>query len=489
MNLLRLPGNASKLLWAGWGRHERTRIGNDRSFLLLAQARGRGREPAAPAVRPGRRAARPAAPPLEATPAILLHAASTEPGGGGSPTAELRATPVLFMQTPGGEPPGAGDMIAAVAGPAPVLVHPTTGEPLVSSPAAAAEAAPDSLPPAALPPGGALAEVFAPATAHEPLLDHVLATMLAALQDAADLAPVPGLPDPVLGVAEVREQAAGLGKQRGTELRGSFPVDLKAICLDARVRFLLWATGPVEAQAAMTALNARLLAARDTLRAAGFMRLDLADATLIDTVASLNGWREQVDYRVLYEYSYEDTDAAASLIARIPIQADQEVLNSPSRETTTVTDELVRWDEQAAPRLLVRGRSRVGRVAALTFIPVAPAAPVTLVRTYDGAPGPPVNHATLADFLAAVAGPQPPERHAEVRFSTLADFLAAFSAVGDPITLGDWDANSVLDTYQAHALLLVPAIELPRPVDRLELSYGDLTLDQVGVVYLRARRA
>lgn len=309
--------------------------------------------------------------------------------------------------------------------------------------------------------------------------------MLGRLDDYLPIASPP-LPAPSVSVASVKERAVGLGNRRGTETRGSFAVvELKGIRLDALARFQLWASGPAEAETAMTSLNTNLMADRDELWTKGFLRLALEATPPADLVpAPISAWRKHADYRVLYEYPYTDTDGAESLIARIPVGID-----SKFGESTTVTDEMVRWDNQDAPPLVVRGRFSVGGLSALVFIHgPGPSGTVTLMRTFDGATGAPATHAPLAAFLAAVAGSNAPERHAQVTFASLSDFLAAFSAAGDPVALGDWDADGVPDEYQPRTLALEPAIQLPGAADRLEIIYQSAAFDQVAVVYLRATR-
>jgi len=324
-------------------------------------------------------------------------------------------------------------------------------------------------------------------------LDAALAAMLDILGNYLPPLALP-LPAATVSVVSVTERAVGLGNHRGFDTRGAFSVvALKGIRLDALVRFQLWGEDLTKADLAQSQLNARLMADRHTLGAialpdsvsAGFLRLALEASPPADLVSGLDAWRRLADYRVLFEYRYSDTDGAESLIARIPIHADQEVLDSPERETTTVTDEMVRWDDQGAQALVVRGRMRVGSLAALAFIPgTPPGGTVTLLRTFDGAAGPPAPHSTLDAFLAAIADPA--VRHAQVTFGSLNDFLDAFSAAGDPVVLGDWNADDVLDSYEAKVLTFVPAIQLPDISDRLEISYLDAAFDQVAVVYLRA---
>jgi hypothetical protein len=317
-----------------------------------------------------------------------------------------------------------------------------------------------------------------------PSLDQVVAAMLGRLDDYLPM-PSASLPAPSVSVASVRERSVGLGNRRGTETRGSFAVvELKGIRLDALVRFQLWAAGPAEAETAMTILNAQLMTARDPLRAAGVLRLALEAAPPGDFVLAVSAWRKQADYRVLYEYPYMDTDGAESLIARIPVGTDSEFSDS-----TTVTDEMVRWDNQSAAALVMRGRLSIRRLSALVFIPgAAPSGTVTLARTFDGAVGPPPIHPDLPTFLAAITDPDHPAREGRVTFASLSAFLAALSAAGSAVTLGDWNEDGLPDNYQSLALTIEPAIKLPSAVDRLEIAYENSALDQVAVVYLRATR-
>ncbi len=321
-----------------------------------------------------------------------------------------------------------------------------------------------------------------PLDANAPTLDEVVAAMLGVLNVYL---PLPGgqVPVPTVSAASVDERAVGLGNHRGTDARGPFGVvDLKGIRLDAVARFQLWGLGPAQTDKAINDLNARLMADREILRLKGFLRMALEATPPADPVPLINAWRKYADYRVLFEFSYQDTDGAESLIARIPASID-----SALSEVTTITDEMVRWDNQAAPPLVVRGHSAVGGVSALAFIPgPAPSRTITLTRTFDGAVGAPTTHVTLAAFLAAVGGPNPPEHHARVTFASLTAFLAAFSAAGDPMTMGDWDVNGIPDQYDSLALAIAPAIELPTSADHFEIAYQSPAFNRIAVVYLRA---
>lgn len=317
-------------------------------------------------------------------------------------------------------------------------------------------------------------------------LDQVIDAMINVLKDYLPRS-TPGLPEPSLSVVSVSERAVGLNHRIGTELRGAFPIiALSGVRLDALVRFQDWAADPGQVEIALANLNAQLLADRDALRSAGFLQLKLENTLSTDQVPTLNSWRKQADYRVLYEYRFQHTDGAESLIARIQIESDPEELDSPQRETTIVTDQMVRWDDKAAPAFMIRGRFNINGLAALKFFSGAePGVMVTLTRTFDGATGNPTNPPTLTAFLAAIAGSNPPDRHSRITLP-LKNFLDNFTSIGDPVLLGDWDANNIPDSYTSLVLPIDPAILLPSVFDRLEITCQGNVFDKVAVLYLRA---
>ncbi|HEU0292195.1 MAG TPA: hypothetical protein VFR47_05635 [Anaerolineales bacterium] len=305
------------------------------------------------------------------------------------------------------------------------------------------------------------------------------------------LAPVSGLPDPAVILISLNDAPVGLGRFLGEEPRSMFSgVELKGGRLDGVVRFVLWGADVAAVNEVVLTLQAALLASTQPLFNRGFLRFNAVASSNPAFDSTLNVWGRTADYSLLYEYRYQADDAADSLIARIPIHSDPEERNSLQRETTVVTDEMVRWDNETAPALNLRGPFSVASISALVFIPgTAPSGTVTLIRTFDGAAGPPTSHATLSDFLAAVAGPIPMSRHAQKIFPSLNDFLAAFSAAGGPAILGDWDTDSVPDSYEPQVLHFESSIRLPGAADRLEVSYQDSALNQTAVLYLRALRA
>lgn len=321
------------------------------------------------------------------------------------------------------------------------------------------------------------------------------ADLLAGLRDALTpfLPSVPnGVPDSGLFITAVTEQPVGLGNFVGQETVQGFTRVLKGGRLLVDMRFQLWAGAFVDVEQQMDGLHTALLLARSELRQLGLLRLNAVDTSLAEQIAALNAWRMTTVYRILYEYQYVAGDDAQSLIAQIAIHTDPDELASPERETAVVTDEMVRWDQETAVPLTLRGSQPVMRLWVLTFIPgTAPTGPVQLWRTHTGATGAPASFTTLDDFVTAVADPSHADsRHAELTFATLDDFLAEFTSGTQTIPLGDWDEDGMLDTYQPGELHFVLPLPLPTANDRLHISYqpgsDDPQFDQVAVLYLRA---
>jgi hypothetical protein len=314
--------------------------------------------------------------------------------------------------------------------------------------------------------------------------------MLQHLEDRlppADPSPPPTAPPAAsLSLVSVVERAVGLGSRVGTDLRGPFSVAaLKGLRLEAVVRYQLWATAPSDVEQAIADLIARLLGDRDALRQAGFLRLELKQTGVSENVFAEDAWRQSVEFEVLFEFPFVDSDDAKSLIARIPIK-----IKDHFTEETVVTGDLTRWDNESAAPLALRGGLNIGLLSALAFVPgTAPAGSVTLTRTFDGAPGPTPTHPDLPSFLAAVTDPDNPAREAQVVFTTLSDFLAAFTTAGDPVTLGNWDENLLLDEYKSLELPIEPPLKLPNVADRLEIVYAlTPSATDFAVVYLGVKR-
>ena len=326
-------------------------------------------------------------------------------------------------------------------------------------------------------------------SAVQPTLDQVVTELLTELGTRLP-GPNGGLPPPTVTVDSVNERTVGLGNRTGHDDRGPLGlVPLKAGRLDATVRFQLWAADLVTVDAAILDLQKRLLEDKDQLWNEGFLRMTASGTTLAEEIASLAAWRKTADYQVLYEYFYEETNSADSLIARIPSDFDLEERDSAARATSVVTDEMVRWDQDGAPHLQVVGPGSLTKLSVLSFLAgAAPSGSVTVLRTFTGAAGVPAVHASPAAFFDAVGGAAPSERHAELVFPSIAAFLAALAVDGDPIEMGDWDLDDTVDDYQPRSLTLNPAIELPTAEDRLEVIHQHNFLDQVAVIYLRLSR-
>ena len=285
-----------------------------------------------------------------------------------------------------------------------------------------------------------------------------------------------GLPAPTVAIASVMERSLGLNNRRGEDTRAGFGVvELKGGRLDAVARFELWGAQPGAVEQALQDLIQRLLSDRDNLWLAGFLRISLESTSSSENVPAIPAWRQTADMRVLFEFHFEDSDDSQGLIARIPIH-----INSTYNESTTVTDEMARWDNQAAPSLSVRGPVTTSQLSALVFIAgPAPGGTVTLTRTFDGAPGPPTQFTTLATFLAAISGAHA-QRNAQLVFASWNNFMAIFSPSGTPITLG-------ADRYSPFEAALSPGIPLGGFEDVFEIRYQRAALEVNAIVYLRAR--
>lgn len=319
-----------------------------------------------------------------------------------------------------------------------------------------------------------------------PAMTDVINGMLAALE-ARLPAPSPPLPAPNVTVERIKESLVGLGRFRGSDRQGSIGLQtLRGVRLDARVRFQLWGSDPSDVDAAVVILHGTMLDAGEQLRLDGFLKLAASETSLAEHVEVVDGWRKTSSYDVVYEFQYEDSDDATGLIARIPIDTDVDRPEGSVRESQTVTDAMVRWDDEGTGPLTITGPSSVGRIEVLAFVPgLDPNGTVTLLRSRSATTTPAVHFPNLATFLAAVSGEEPVETNADVTLSP-ATFLDAMSPAADPIELGDWDQNAVLDSYERLQLVLPSAIHLAAGTDRFEISHSTPGgLNQQAVLYIR----
>ncbi len=300
-------------------------------------------------------------------------------------------------------------------------------------------------------------------------------------------------PESSVAVASITERALAIGNRRGTERRSPLTlVELKGGRLEGTVRFQLWGEDLDEVEAKTTQLHQEALAIRDELRAEGFLRMAAEATSVAEHVPNIGAWRQTADYRVLYEYHCWDTDEAESIIARIPIHGDLEERDSLARETTVVTDEMVRWDGDEAPPLelaaSVASSWRFNGLAILVHLPAGwTGNQVTLARLSRASPAPPTTYPNLDAFHAAVTDPVDPDRHAQVVFNSVVEFQAVFEPVGDPIELGRREEDGTPYVYQPGVWSADPPIRLGSEDDLIRVSYQDPTLEGEAVVYVRAQ--
>jgi hypothetical protein len=328
-----------------------------------------------------------------------------------------------------------------------------------------------------------------------PSPDKVLSDLLALLEAYLPQHVSP-LPAPSISITNLTERPLAIGNWRGvTNRRQLAEAALKGGRLDAEVCIQLWASNPGETDTIANELHKRFFAARNELWKAGLLRLIAKDSsvperTRMGGIFSGRAWRKTSDYKVLYEFHYEETEGAESILVRIPIHSDFEHYNSVIRETTVVTDEIARWDDEGALTLEVSGSSATfARVAGLTILAYLISGwsgnQVTLARLRRGLTEDPTTYPDLTDFHEAVTRKTDPDRHAQVKFDSIAEFLEAFSLVGDPIALGDWDQDGARDLYQPGSLGFDPPIVLESGDDLMRLSYQNAAFDAKAVVYLR----
>jgi hypothetical protein len=328
-----------------------------------------------------------------------------------------------------------------------------------------------------------------------PALDAVITQMLNQLLLVLPLPEDPLRPT-TARLVSVAERPLGLANRRGSEVQGPLgPLALKGGRLDAAVGFEVWGSTATVADAAALALHGKLTQARDTLRGQGFLRIQGADFSAAEQDGGAGPFHKTASYHLLYEYHYLDTDAAASLIVRIPAELDLEEAGSPDPEKIVITGGTARWDEEAAAAFQNRGPGALRGLSVLAFIPAtAPTGGVTLLRTFEGAAGPPAPHATLGSFLTAICGPSPAERHAQVAYADLAAFLADLGPPSaETVELGDWDQNLLPDIYQIYSVPFPAALGLDRFAERFEISYQSapparFDANNKAVLYLRVER-
>jgi hypothetical protein len=302
-----------------------------------------------------------------------------------------------------------------------------------------------------------------------PTLDQVVANMMDALDNLLPAIPPPPAPPaqpvPERGVSlvSVTEKTVGLGNRLGIETQGPLSIlVLKGVRLDAVVRFQFWGSDPAEADTRITEMHGLLLAAKDQLKAQGFLTITGDETSLAENVPTISAWRKTASYRVLYEFPYKDTDDAGGLIARIPIN-----INSIFNETTVVTDNMAHWDNEFARTLEIRrsvsSAFQVGELEILAFLPVL----------WDG------DGVTISSFVGGVLRQR--------SFASVRDFRDAFILEPGTIELGGFPFRA--------GRMVFPNADFPDPIllaggeDFFRIAYASPPLDNINAgVYLRALR-
>ena len=290
-------------------------------------------------------------------------------------------------------------------------------------------------------------------------------------------------PHSTLALLEANARPVGVGNWQGHVERGGLALlGVRGGRVEARVRFDVRGPTPVEAAQRALALQATLRTApRDAVPplTGRFLVLEPDGGDAPHLLSDEEDWIQSLTYRALYEYRYEDTDEAGSVIVRVPLNVRGE-----HHEDDLVTRDVARWDREAARPMRARGPRRIGELSALS-LPAGglPAGTVTLLRTHDGAAGAPAAMAPptpLADFGAALRGGG---RHHQYVFASLADFLDEFVPAGEDVTLAGLDgAAAAYEALRAGPALRAALRDVPLagPGERFEVIYHNPALPPGG---------
>lgn len=313
---------------------------------------------------------------------------------------------------------------------------------------------------------------FTPTSDIDPFVGRMLLLLsdMAGLPRAAD-----GKPNPTVRLLGLTPRALGVGGRRGLLSQAALNVaELRGGWLEATIGFNV--TGPdltnVNAQA--DAIITRLLSRSLDLRQEGVLQLKLTSSADTDLPGSPPSLRRTLTYTVLYEYRFFDTDGAASLIARIPI--DSETDQGPAtHERTVVTDWMARWDDQGAEALEVsappRGVIRVRGLSIAAHLPGGgPPGQVTQTLVQNGSTTT-TPRGSLVDFLNLFQR----------------DTTRPLTLIFPPLPLQPGESLELRD-YQVGELRFEPPIELRGEGAMFRISFSETAFPtgNTSVVYLRA---
>lgn len=328
--------------------------------------------------------------------------------------------------------------------------------------------------------------------ANEPTLNLIMNDVLVTL--SGYLSPTPAsLPTSTVSVVSATKRNSSIGNRIGTDTRGGFPtVAIKGGHLDASVQFQVWDSSAEDIEVEMNSLHNRLMADKELLRSQGFIKLNVEQSSTSEFLSSLSIWRKTSLLKFLYEYQYQDSDDALSVITRIPIESDLEVSNSAERETSTVTDAMRRWDDESANTLSVVGNgSSNAKVFGLNLLVHLPGGwvgdPIIIDRTNLDSVSPPNIYLDFSDFIEAVTDQTSPDQNAQITLPSISGFVNALTIDGAPFELGDWDEDLVPDEYQAYQQNFGLPINLSNANDVFRIRYQSPQLSSKAVIYLRTK--
>ena len=321
----------------------------------------------------------------------------------------------------------------------------------------------------------------------KPDLAIVLADMISKLESFLPTARQ-GIPDSTINILSLAERDAAIGNIVGkTRQAGFWLGDVKAGRFDVGIQCRVWESDISALVSLLRNINGAVANARASLLHEGFLKLETTETATasIDTL-----WTGTINFKALYEFTYEDRSDSSGLIVRVPIATNQERKTTPPLESNLLTNMLVVWNsaetlplEMRGPRTIIglSGLMYIGRLSAL------PAGSVSLICDSQSAVGAPTMHATLTDFIAAItASSDGTPRNERFIFPNFSDFTAEFAPEGDPIQLGDWDNDGVPDKYQPISLRFSTPILLPKGTDRLVVAVESAVFTPSAVLYLRA---
>jgi len=180
---------------------------------------------------------------------------------------------------------------------------------------------------------------------------------------------IPSNPPADLSIIHIMERSVGIGNRRGMARRGIFDaVSLRGERIEIVIRFQFWGASAAAVDDAIIQLQQRLLDARNDLWANRVLKINV-EATTSAEFVGVPGWRKTTDYRILYEFHYEDNDGAGGLITRVPVSPWLEAeLPGDQEESLIVTGQVVNWNDQRAPALIVKPET--GQVIQITRLGV-----------------------------------------------------------------------------------------------------------------------